>query len=389
MGVAALAGKIYVVGGLAGRANANEIYDVGTNTWSFGANLPVDTDHPWSATLEGLVYVGGGRTNRVFAYDPATNVWTEVASSTFVHGGTPAAGIIDSRIYVAGGSGGGMAGNELEVYDPATNRWATLAQMGCARNHTAGGVIGGKLYVAGGRPGNQSCLEVFDPATGTWTRKASMPTGRSGIAGAVVANCFYVFGGEGNGADSNGIFHQVEAYDPAADAWTQLPPMQTGRHGIYAAVIGNTIYLPGGATIQGLGVTGVNHAYVVNAPLRFHTLSPCRVADTRNATGPYGGPALAANSVRTFVIIGQCSVPPSARAISLNVTVTQPGAQGDLRLYPGGTQLPGTSTINFNAGQTRANNALLPLGSAGDLSVRAVMSSGTVHLILDVNGYME
>lgn len=266
MGVAELNGRIYVVGGLAGRANANEIYDVGTNTWSLGSNLPVDTDHPWSVALNGRVYVGGGRTNRVFAYDPAANVWAEVAPSAFVHGGTPAAGVINGRIYVAGGSGGAMTGNELEVYDPASNRWATLAPMSCARNHTAGGVIGGRLYVAGGRPGNQSCLEVYDPAAGTWTRKASLPTGRSGVAGAVVANCFYVLGGEGNASDPNGIFHQVEAYDPATDSWTHLAPMQTGRHGIYAAVIGNTIYLPGGATLQGFGVTGINEAYVVNAP---------------------------------------------------------------------------------------------------------------------------
>jgi N-acetylneuraminic acid mutarotase len=105
-----------------------------------------------------------------------------------MHGGTPAAAVIDGRILVAGGSGGGMVGNELEAYDPATDDWSTLAPMGCARNHTAGGLIGGKLYVAGGRPGNQSCVEAYDPSSNTWTRKASMPTGRSGVAGAVVAN---------------------------------------------------------------------------------------------------------------------------------------------------------------------------------------------------------
>ncbi len=55
--------------------------------------------------------------------------------------------------------------------------------------------------------------------------------------------------------------------DPAIDAWTELPPMQTGRHGIYAAVLGNVVYLPGGATQQGLGVTGVNEAYVIDSPL--------------------------------------------------------------------------------------------------------------------------
>jgi len=264
--VAELDGKIYVVGGLAGRANANEIYDVRTNTWSLGANLPVDTDHAWAVSFDERVYVGGGRSNRVFSYDPTTAGWTEVASSTYPHGGTPAAAVIGGRIYVAGGGGAGMAGTELEVYDPAVNRWSTLAPMTCARNHTAGGAIDGKLYVAGGRPGNQNCLEVYDPAAGTWTRKASMPTGRSGVAGAGVADCFYVFGGEGNASDPNGIFQEVEAYDPLTDSWTQLPPMQTGRHGIYAAVIGNVIYLPGGATRQGFGVTAINEAYVINAP---------------------------------------------------------------------------------------------------------------------------
>jgi len=93
-----------------------------------------------------------------------------------------------------------------------------------------------------------------------------MPTGRSGVAGAVVANCFYIFGGEGNAQDPNGIFHEVEAYDPEIDSWTRLPPMQTGRHGIYAAVIGNAVYLPGGATRQGFGVTATNEAYVIEAP---------------------------------------------------------------------------------------------------------------------------
>ena len=266
MAVAALDGKVYTVGGLAGRANANEVYDTKTNSWSLAADLPLDTDHDWAVPLNGRVYVGGGRTNRVFFYDPPAGSWTEVTPSAFVHGGTPAAAVIAGRIYVAGGTGGGMSGNELEAYDPATNRWTTLAPMSCARNHTAGGVLDGKLYVAGGRPGSQDCLEVYDPAANTWARRASMPTGRSGVAGAVIGDCLYIFGGEGNPGDPNGIFHQVEAYDPAVDRWTELPPMQTGRHGIYAAVIGSVVYLPGGATMQGFGVTGTNEAYVTGLP---------------------------------------------------------------------------------------------------------------------------
>lgn len=266
LAAAELDGKIYTVGGLAGRASANEIYDTRTNAWSLGADLPVDTDHAWAVSLAGRVYVGGGRTRRVFFYDPPTNVWTEVASSAHVHGGTPAAAVIGGRIYVAGGTGGGMAGNEVEMYDPVANSWASLAPMSCARNHTGGAVLEGRLYVAGGRPGNQNCLEVYDPTTNVWTRRAAMPTGRSGIAAAAIGKCLYVFGGEGNSADPNGIFHDVEAYDPATDSWTRLAPMQTGRHGIHAGVSGNVIYLPGGATRAGFGVTGINEAYVIDAP---------------------------------------------------------------------------------------------------------------------------
>ncbi len=263
MAVAEAGGRIYAVVGLAGRANANTIYDPAGNSWSVGADLPVLTDHAWAVSVGGRVYVGGGSGNRVFAYDPAAERWTEVAPSGFAHGGTPVAAVIGGQIYVAGGTGGTMLGNELEVYDPAANRWTTRASMSCARNHTAGGAIGGKLYVAGGRPGSQDCLEVYDPAADRWTRRAAMPTGRSGVAGAVVGDCLYVFGGEGNASDPNGIFHQVEAYDPASDSWRQLPPMQTARHGIYAAVLGNVIYLPGGATNEGIGVTAVNEAYVI------------------------------------------------------------------------------------------------------------------------------
>jgi hypothetical protein len=83
---------------------------------------------------------------------------------------------------------------------------------------------------------------------------------------------------------------------------------------------------------------------------------------------------------------GVCDVPATARAVSLNVTVTGATANGNIRLYPGGTTPPNISTINFGAGLTRANNAIAGLGAGGD--IEAVLSpSGTVHLVIDVNGY--
>jgi hypothetical protein len=121
----------------------------------------------------------------------------------------------------------------------------------------------------------------------------------------------------------------------------------------------------------------------------FYTVTPCRAVDTRNPTGPYGGPALAADSDRTFALGGQCGIPTTATAVFLNLTVTQASAAGVLRLYPGGTPLSVASAINYRAGQTRANNETSPLGSSGSLAVHCDQPSGNVQVIIDVNGYFQ
>src|SRR5262249_24441237 len=127
---------------------------------------------------------------------------------------------------------------------------------------------------------------------------------------------------------------------------------------------------------------------VVSASMSFYTIAPCRLVDTRNANGPLGGPALSAKAQRTFILAGHCGVPSGARALSLNVTVTGPTAQGDLKIFAG-TTAPVSTTINYRAGQTRANNAIASLGTSGSLTVLCDQPSGTVHLVLDVNGFFE
>jgi uncharacterized repeat protein (TIGR01451 family) len=124
---------------------------------------------------------------------------------------------------------------------------------------------------------------------------------------------------------------------------------------------------------------------------RFYSVPPCRVVDTRGVPGvPIGGPALEAQSPRLFALGGRCNVPSTAKAVSLNLTVTAPGAAGNLRLFPGGVSLPLVSTINYAAGQTRANNAVISLNASGEIAAFAGQALGTtVEMILDVNGYFE
>jgi hypothetical protein len=125
------------------------------------------------------------------------------------------------------------------------------------------------------------------------------------------------------------------------------------------------------------------------SPTSFYTLTPCRAFDTRNPAGEFGGPALAAQAERTFALAGRCGVPVSARALSLNVTATGATATGNVVLFPSGSFPPSTSTLNYAAGATRANNAIVGLGVSASIRVRANQASGSLHVILDVNGYFE
>ena len=125
-------------------------------------------------------------------------------------------------------------------------------------------------------------------------------------------------------------------------------------------------------------------------PVRFfYTVTPCRLIDTRAPDGPLGGPALDANTNRDFTVVGHCEIPRSATSLSVNLTATEQTAQGHLRLYPGGTTPPNASSLNYVAGQTRANNAIVRLGAQGDLGIRCAQGAGTAHVIIDVNGYFE
>jgi hypothetical protein len=119
----------------------------------------------------------------------------------------------------------------------------------------------------------------------------------------------------------------------------------------------------------------------------FYTLTPCRLVDTRQ---PAGGPSLLSGEMRALDLAGRCGIPSTARALSLNVTAFAPTGNGNLRFGPGGEAIPAASTVNFQTGVVRANNAVLMISPNGVLNVLPfVAGGGTVDLLLDVNGWFE
>ena len=117
----------------------------------------------------------------------------------------------------------------------------------------------------------------------------------------------------------------------------------------------------------------------------FVPVVPCRVVDTRNPNGQFGGPFLSGQASRGFPIpIGPCpNIPANAAAYSLNVTVVPHGVLGFLTMYPCGQALPVSSTLNSD-GRTKAVAAIVPAGTNG--AVCAFPTADT-DLILDINGY--
>jgi hypothetical protein len=142
-----------------------------------------------------------------------------------------------------------------------------------------------------------------------------------------------------------------------------------------------------GIGAQARTVSAEGSAIIPTPPIAFVAIQPCRLADTRPAggfTGPFGPPALVGGATRVFPVAGNCGIPMTAQAVSMNLTVTLTSGTGHLSIAPDGSPQPVVSTLNYVAGQTVANNVTQGLGTTGGISVFSLVS---VHFIIDVNGY--
>lgn len=122
----------------------------------------------------------------------------------------------------------------------------------------------------------------------------------------------------------------------------------------------------------------------------FYPLPPCRLVDTRGPAGPWGAPRMAAGETRVFELGGRCGIPPEATALALNVTVFDADSSGFVTLFEAGAGRPASSTANFPAHLTRANNAFVKLtGYPPSLAAYCGAASGGFDLLLDVTGYFR
>ena len=134
----------------------------------------------------------------------------------------------------------------------------------------------------------------------------------------------------------------------------------------------------------GVIVPVIGAATTTTSALQFIPVTPCRIADTRNAAGAFGGPELSAGSMRTFNIPqSSCGIPSTAVAYSLNATVVPNQSLGYLTLWPAGQAQPYVSTLNSD-GRVKADAAITAAGTKGGVSVYV---TDATQFIMDIDGY--
>ena len=137
------------------------------------------------------------------------------------------------------------------------------------------------------------------------------------------------------------------------------------------------------------------NAALADGPFQFYPITPCRVADTRNANGTNGGPKMSSGETRNFQMRSRCGIPTTAKAVSLNLTIAQPtnsvtpGGNSYLIVWPSGSSMPNTSAINFRAGDPPIANGIVTPVSTNTLDLSVFNASGEVHVIIDATGYFQ
>ncbi len=234
-------------------------------------------------------------------------------------------------------------------------------------------------------------------------------TGLAGPSSSHVARSFAVAGQGGVPANATAVTGNLTVTAQTSGGYLFVGPVATDNPTSSTLNFpvgddranGVTVALGSGGT---LSVTYVASAGVATAHVIFDVtgyfvpgtsgstyvpLNPARVVDSRNGTGLAGSSG--SHVARSFTVAGTGNVPPTATAVTGNLTVTGQTSNGYLFIGPVATNNPTSSTLNFPRGDDRANGVTAALGSGGTLSVTFVAPAPgpTTHVIFDATGYFQ
>jgi len=336
-------------------------------------------------------------TNKVFVVNPCTDqscfgdgnvmvIDPVTLSNTYVTVGKfPNAVAVNSttnKIYIGNGSVGGQS--SVTVIDGVTLSTSTVLLEGPAVR-LAVNEVANKIYVVCANPiYGYGQLAAIDGAT-LATYFYPLPLYPSGLAINSTTNKIYI-SSEINPYFVNGF---LTVFDGSNLSMVNITAGPTPLD-VAIDATNNRIYTDNAcASLSYCGVGVPGSVSVIDgtppAPWQFIPVSPCRVVDTRNPDGAFGGPPIQGGNYRDFPLPqGGCEIPSAATAYALNVTVVPHGPLGYLTIWPTGQPQPLISTMNSLDGRIKANAAIVAGGSNGAVSVYA---SNTTDVVLDISGY--
>jgi N-acetylneuraminic acid mutarotase len=338
LGVAAVNGKIYAIGGdtiagsspyTGGIVATNEEYDPATETWETKEPMPTPRMNFGIAVYNNKIYCIGGEeiskddskaplTNVNEVYDPTTDTW-ETKESMPTPRSDLRANVVNGKIYLIGGYDPNVhfepgASTHNEVYDPATDSWSTKKPLPAPTSNYASAVFGDKIYVIGGfieGPWLRFDLnQIYNTKNDSWGYGALLSQSYGGVTGVVTAGFMapkriYVFGEMMNGSVEE-YHYSVRSYDPENDSWTAGADMLSGRGGVGVAVVNDLIYVIGGETANGIPFSANPPSlkkYATNeqyTPIGYGTIQPATTTEPE----PFPTVPVAAASVAAVAVVG-------------------------------------------------------------------------------------
>ncbi len=232
--------KIYVL-----QSDKIGIFDLNTKTWSVGSDpISSGVTRRACANLNDNMYFFGGHpeanTHKVDVYNISSNTWSRAQDMPYEALASTAI-TYNGKIYVF--SSNLHDGNSyIQIYNPQTNSWTSLT-MPYGIYHATSQVYNGKVYIFGGLDStlqNSSYVYIYDISTNTWNLENSMPISKHNISSVLIGNEIYILGG----AASN-IYDTIDIYNILTNSWSKGINLSSQRYGLSSAVANNTLYVFG------------------------------------------------------------------------------------------------------------------------------------------------
>ncbi|MEO6775040.1 MAG: kelch repeat-containing protein [Kofleriaceae bacterium] len=264
--VAGADGKIYAIGGAAsgGESAVVEVYDPDTDSWSTRAPMPTPRSELAAVVgSDGRIYAIGGNFTDLSppgpsivaeVFDPAMNTWQALPSLPVGRENLAAAVDSSGTIYAIGGFDGTTLDTlgTVATWQLGAASWTTSTEMltTARSDHAAVTLSDGNIYAVGGEhglaTGEITAFEFTHPGTPGWNTLAPMPTPRKLLAAAALGSSLYAISGNRYNGAGMSYTRVVEVYDAAAQAWSQVTSIPSGRFGHAAVALGGKIYVLGG-----------------------------------------------------------------------------------------------------------------------------------------------